>query len=220
MVNNVLNNAPTMTNSLRGISPTLNSALGGGSLFSNSANALTNSMNAATTGANAATGAANAASKGAGFMGKLGKGLDMANQFVAPIQAVGGVIGLGFDIANTVEANKRAKEQLDLSKKNFNLELEKMQKNELANNKLAASIDKAWGGDGKIENTIDYSQYKTDSGGGNSLQAGGAGGGYVAEPSLSGSGATPMASGSALTPVGYSESLNNESQETEETPEQ
>lgn len=207
LLNNI-NNVPNLTNTMTQLSPTLEGMLNSGALMTQGANIANNAGNIAGN-----------ATKASGFMGKLSKGLEAANQFVAPVQATMGVVGLGFDIANSIEANKRAKEQLDLSKKNFNLELEKMQKNELANNKLAASIDKAWGGDGKIENTIDYSQYKTDSGGGNSLQAGGAGGGYVggnpSEPSLSGSGAMPMANGNMLTPVGYSDSIN-ESQETEQ----
>ena len=206
LLNNI-NNAPNLTNTMTQLSPTLG-ALNSGALMTQGANIANNASNLAGN-----------IGKAGGFMNKLSNGLDMANKFSAPVQAGLGIVGLGFDIANSIEANKRAKEQLDLSKKNFNLELEKMQKNELANNKLAASIDKAWGGDGKIENTIDYSQYKTDSGGGNSLQAGGAGGGYVggnpSEPSLSGSGAMPITSGTTLTPVGYSDSIN-ESQDTEQ----
>ena len=49
---------------------------------------------------------------------------------------------------------------MDLARKNFNLELEKQQKYELANNQLAASIDKAWGGSGQVAPTIDYSKYR------------------------------------------------------------
>ena len=81
---------------------------------------------------------------------KLSKGLDVANKFAAPVQAATSVVGLGMDIYNTIEANKQMKEQMDLARKNFNLELEKQQKYELANNQLAASVDKAWGGSGEV----------------------------------------------------------------------
>lgn len=103
---------------------------------------------------------ANNADDLAGAMGKLTKGLDMANKFAAPLQAGMSVAGLGMDIYNTIEANKQMKEQMDLARKNFNLELEKQQKHELANNQLAASIDKAWGGSGEVAPTIDYSKYR------------------------------------------------------------
>lgn len=118
---------------------------------------------------------------------KLSAGLDKVGKFAAPVQAATSVIGLGMDIYNTVEANKQMKEQMDLAKKNFNLELEKQQKHELANNQLAASIDKAWGGSGEVAPTIDYSKYanydmeQNKAGywenklGANSLVAGGAG---------------------------------------------
>ena len=76
--------------------------------------------------------------------------MDKAGKFAAPIQAAMGVAGLGMDIYNTIEANKQMKEQMDLARKNFNLELEKQQKYELANNQLAASVDKAWGGSGEV----------------------------------------------------------------------
>lgn len=91
---------------------------------------------------------------------KLSQGLDKVGKFAAPVQAATSVIGLGMDIYNTVEANKQMKEQMDLARKNFNLELEKQQKHELANNQLAASIDKAWGGSGEVAPTIDYSKYR------------------------------------------------------------
>lgn len=170
-----------------------------------------------------------------GAMSKFSKGLDAANKFVAPIQAVGGAISLGFDIYNQVQANKRANEQLDMVKKNYNLELEKAQKQEASYNKLAATIDKAWGGEGKIADTIDYSKYATD------ITTGGlkGGGGYIqgndssnarsmdsanastaSSNELGGSGAMPMATNSgALQPVGYSESVGNEnsSDDTEES---
>lgn len=86
-------------------------------------------------------------------------GLDKMGKFAAPVQALTSVAGLGMDIYNTIEANKQMKEQMDLAKKNFNLELEKQQKHELANNQLAASIDKAWGGSGEVAPTIDYTKY-------------------------------------------------------------
>ncbi|TLD84247.1 hypothetical protein [Helicobacter trogontum] len=175
---------------------------------------------------------ANPINKTTGAMSKFTKGLDAANQFIAPIQAAGSAVGLGFDIYNTIESQKKAQEQLDLAKKNFNLELEKDQKQELAYNQLAASIDRAWGGDGKVENTIDYSQYKVDNDkGGASLVNSGAGAGEVMGPSststqavssneLSGSGNTPIMSAGTITPVGYSESLtsnNNEATQQNET---
>ncbi|WP_034580965.1 hypothetical protein, partial [Helicobacter bilis] len=81
-------------------------------------------------------------------------------KFAAPVQAATSVVGLGMDIYNTIEANKQMKEQMDLARKNFNLELEKQQKYELANNQLAASVDKAWGGSGEVAPpTIDYTKY-------------------------------------------------------------
>lgn len=98
---------------------------------------------------------------------KLSRGLDKVGKFAAPVQALTSVVGLGMDIYNTVEANKQMKEQMDLARKNFNLELEKQQKHELANNQLAASIDRAWGGSGEVAPTIDYSKYRpavSDSG--------------------------------------------------------
>lgn len=110
--------------------------------------------------ANNADDLAGAMGKAGGAMGKLTKGLDMANKFAAPLQAGMSVAGLGMDIYNTIEANKQMKEQMDLARKNFNLELEKQQKHELANNQLAASIDKAWGGSGEVAPTIDYSKYR------------------------------------------------------------
>lgn len=97
--------------------------------------------------------------KAGGAMGKLTKGLDVAGKFAAPIQSAVAVGSLITDIVNTVEANKQMKEQMDLARKNFNLELEKQQKHELANNQLAASIDKAWGGSGEVAPTIDYTKY-------------------------------------------------------------
>ncbi|WP_281650518.1 hypothetical protein [Helicobacter bilis] len=118
---------------------------------------------------------------------KLSQGLDKVGKFAAPLQAGMSVAGLGVDIYNTIEANKQMKEQMDLARKNFNLELEKQQKYELANNQLAASIDKAWGGSGEVAPTIDYSKYanydmeQNKAGywenklGANSLVAGGAG---------------------------------------------
>ncbi|MDY5951402.1 MAG: hypothetical protein SPJ16_09460 [Helicobacter sp.] len=124
-----------------------------------------------------------------GKVSKLSKGLDMANKFAAPLQAGMSVAGLGMDIYNTIEANKQMKEQMDLAKKNFNLELEKQQKHELANNQLAASIDKAWGGSGEVAPTIDYSKYRPmkyegldmvqDKSDGGALIQGGAGQGMV-----------------------------------------
>lgn len=122
---------------------------------------------------------------------KLSQGLDKVGKFAAPLQAGMSVAGLGMDIHNTIEANKQMKEQMDLARKNFNLELEKQQKHELANNQLAASIDKAWGGSGEVAPTIDYSQYASydmkqnsmgaikNELGGNGLIFGGAGKGQV-----------------------------------------
>lgn len=95
-----------------------------------------------------------------GKVSKLSQGLDKVGKFAAPLQAGMSVAGLGMDIYNTTEANKQMKEQMDLARKNFNLELEKQQKHELANNQLAASIDKAWGGSGEVAPTIDYSKYR------------------------------------------------------------
>ncbi|EMZ37272.1 hypothetical protein LS77_008685 [Helicobacter bilis] len=92
--------------------------------------------------------------------GKLTAGLDKVGKFAAPVQAATSVVGLGMDIYNTIEANKQMKEQMDLARKSFNLELEKQQKYELANNQLAASVDKAWGGSGEVAPTIDYSKYR------------------------------------------------------------
>lgn len=92
--------------------------------------------------------------------GKLTAGLDKVGKFAAPVQAATSVVGLGMDIYNTIEANKQMKEQMDLARKNFNLELEKQQKYELANNQLAASVDKAWGGSGEVAPTINYSKYR------------------------------------------------------------
>ncbi|WP_289748810.1 hypothetical protein [Helicobacter bilis] len=92
--------------------------------------------------------------------GKLTAGLDKVGKFAAPVQAATSVVGLGMDIYNTIEANKQMKEQMDLARKSFNLELEKQQKYELANNQLAASVDKAWGGSGEVAPTIDCSKYR------------------------------------------------------------
>lgn len=92
--------------------------------------------------------------------GKLTAGLDKVGKFAAPVQAATSVVGLGMDIYNTIEANKQMKEQMDLARKSFNLELEKQQKYELASNQLAASVDKAWGGSGEVAPTIDYSKYR------------------------------------------------------------
>lgn len=192
--------------------------MGGGQAFANSVSSVANTAGNATAGISQAGGA----------VSKLSKGLDVASKAAAPIQAATSVIGLGMDIYNTIQAQKQAKEQMDLAKKNFNLELEKQQKQELANNQLAASIDKAWGGSGKVESTIDYSQYKLgemqNNLGGNSLVAGGAGAGQVmgensnTKPStdnadLGGSGNMPtMSSAGATSPVGYSESVGNENE--------
>lgn len=120
---------------------------------------------------------------------KLSQGLDKVGKFAAPVQALTSVVGLGMDIYNTAEANKQMKEQMDLARKNFNLELEKQQKHELANNQLAASIDKAWGGSGEVAPTIDYSKYRPmkhegfdmvqDKSDGGALIEGGAGKGQV-----------------------------------------
>lgn len=120
---------------------------------------------------------------------KLSQGLDKVGKFAAPVQALTSVVGLGMDIYNTIEANKQMEEQMDLARKNFNLELEKQQKHELANNQLAASIDKAWGGSGEVAPTIDYSKYRPmkhegfdmvqDKSDGGALIQGGAGQGMV-----------------------------------------
>ncbi|WP_167619998.1 hypothetical protein [Helicobacter bilis] len=120
---------------------------------------------------------------------KLSQGLDKVGKFAAPVQALTSVAGLGMDIYNTIEANKQMKEQMVLAKKNFNLELEKQQKYELANNQLAASVDKAWGGSGEVAPTIDYSKYRPmkhegldmvqDKSDGGALIQGGAGKGMV-----------------------------------------
>lgn len=158
--------------------------VGAGQAFSNSVN------NAKALG-NVADKAGDAISSGS----KLSKGLDTMGKIAAPVQAAVSVAGLGMDIYNTIQANKQMKEQMDLARKNFNLELEKQQKQELANNELAASVDKAWGGSGKVEKTIDYSQYKPTvskwngdlevdkNAGGNSLVSGGAGGQVMGENS-------------------------------------
>ena len=124
-----------------------------------------------------------------GKVSKLSQGLDKVGKFAAPLQAGMSVAGLGMDIYNTIEANKQMKEQMDLARKNFNLELEKQQKHELANNQLAASIDKAWGGSGEVAPTIDYSKYRPmkhegfdmvqDKSDGGALIQGGAGQGMV-----------------------------------------
>lgn len=139
--------------------------------------------------ANNADDLAGAMGKAGGAMSKLSQGLDKVGKFAAPLQAGMSVAGLGMDIYNTVEANKQMKEQMDLARKNFNLELEKQQKHELANNQLAASIDKAWGGSGEVAPTIDYSKYRPmkhegldmvqDKSDGGALIQGGAGQGMV-----------------------------------------
>lgn len=146
---------------------------------------------AAKVGGIVANNADDLAGKAGGAMSKLSQGLDKVGKFAAPVQALTSVAGLGMDIYNTIEANKQMKEQMDLARKNFNLELEKQQKHELANNQLAASIDKAWGGSGEVAPTIDYSQYASydmkqnsmgaikNELGGNGLIFGGAGKGQV-----------------------------------------
>lgn len=195
--------------------------------------------------ANNADDLAGAMGKAGGAMGKLTKGLDMANKFVAPIQAGMSVAGLGMDIYNTIEANKQMKEQMDLARKNFNLELEKQQKYELANNQLAASIDKAWGGSGEVAPTIDYSKYRPmkheglnmvqDKSDGGALIQGGAGQGMVMgansnanarsidstqtnTDTLGGSGNMPTLSlgGAGGMPVGHSESIDTDNNDYEE----
>lgn len=199
----------------------LKGATSGNQLWTQGAGSLANLAPDASALTNVASSAGNVA-QGAG---KFTKMLDGANKIAAPLQAATGVVGLAMDITNSVEAQKQAKEQMDLAKKNFNLELEKAQKQELAYNELAGSIDRAWGGSGKVANTIDYSQYKTDSGGGSSLQSGGAGGhtmGPTDTPSVAsasdmgGSGNTPMGTQNTFSPVGHSDSISDDTQESEE----
>lgn len=154
-------------------------------------------------------------------VGKTTKFMDAANKYVAPAQAAMGAVSLGTDIYNSIKAQQQAKEQLDMAKKNFNLELEKQQKYELANNQLAASIDKAWGGSGKVERTLDYSKYATGQG----LEKGGAGAGMymgnnpkqatTESSELNGSGNMPTMGNAISKPVGYSDTLDNGDNEEE-----
>lgn len=188
--------------------------------------------------ANNADDLAGAMGKAGGAMSKLSQGLDKVGKFAAPVQALTSVAGLGMDIYNTIEANKQMKEQMDLAKKNFNLELEKQQKHELANNQLAASIDKAWGGSGEVAPTIDYSKYGSGINDNKGLVSGGAGQGQVMgansnanarsidspqNPStnteeLGGSGNMPTLSlgGAGGMPVGHSESIDTDNNDYEE----
>lgn len=191
------------------------SVMGGGQAFANSTKGLTNLAGTA----------GDVAGQALGGAGKFTKALESANKYVAPAQAVMGMVSLGMDIYNSVEAQNRAKEQIDLAKKNFNLELAKAQKEELANNQLAASIDKAWGGTGEISKTIDYSAFapKDYTSG---LTSGGAGGGYMgggsASPSaeMGGSGNMPMGSANTASPVGYSDSIDTQNQSENENEEE
>ena len=204
--------------------------VGAGQAFANSVNQAQQLGNFATQGAGAVGDVAQGVGNVAGNAGKFSKALDAANKFAAPVQAGLGVVSLGFDIANSVEAQKQAREQLDLAKKNFNLELEKAQKQELAYNELAGSIDKAWGGSGKVANTIDYSQYKAGdkNSGGGSLQAGGAGGHYMGSDSnsasatsdMGGSGNMPMGSANTASLVGHSDSIDSGQSASDEEQEQ
>lgn len=172
---------------------------------------------------------------------KVGNATGNMSKANTALQGVGAGLAVGqfgVDIYNTIKQQQQAKEQLDLAKKNFNLELEKSQKQELAHNKLAASVDKAWGGEGKIADTIDYSQYKQvgDNLGGNGLNNG-QNQGYIKDPyedsrnqttqdsyaqlsdsnaNLNGSGNMPLASGASGTPVGYSDTLNTKDDDTQE----
>lgn len=182
-------------------------------------------------GANLAQGAGNATKAGG-----------MMNNITSGIGAGLGLAQFGVDIYNTIKQQQQAEKQLDMAKKNFNLELAKQQKQELAHNKLAASVDKAWGGEGKIEKTIDYSQFSPD--GNSQLQQGGAGGEYIKDPyadsrnqttqdsyaklsesnantldsnaGLNGSGNAPLMASSGMQPVGYSASLSQNTQNPQE----
>lgn len=175
---------------------------------------------------------------GASNMTKVGQ---MTNNITSGIGAGLGLAQFGVDIYNTIKQQKQAEKQLDMAKKNFDLELAKQQKQELAHNKLAASVDKAWGGEGKIEKTIDYSQFSPD--GNSQLQQGGAGGDYIKDPyadsrgqstqdsyaqlsesnngidsnaGLNGSGNAMTMASAGMQPVGYSESLAQNANAQEE----
>lgn len=179
---------------------------------------------------------AQAGAQAQGGASALGGQNGMFNNITAGVGAATNLLSLGFGIADSIQKNKLAKEQQDMAKKNFNLELEKQQKAELQDNKLAATIDAAWGGDGKIDSTIDYGKYAATQGDASNIFSakdqidaqlsanqnantftGQNDQGYINKGSnvSSASGDTPIASQpSNLTPVGYSESVD--SQQTEE----
>lgn len=149
-----------------------------------------------------------------GKFDKVMKGIDGVASGVGAAMAVAGTIN---SIIGTVEQQKAAKEQQKMAQKQYNLELKKLQQQELNENKLAATIDKTWGGDGKIANTLDYGNHAGDKANASGLHGSNQNHGYITSREDSNNNATESRSSlntptlstqQAIAPAGYSESLS------------
>lgn len=172
----------------------------------------------------------------AGGLNKIGdamnKGAEIAekaSKFDKFSKGMGGVaagVGAAMSVASTinsivgaVEQQKAAKKQQEMANKQYNLELKKLQQQELNENKLAASIDKSWGGDGKIANTLDYGNHAAD-GNKSGLNSANQNQGYISSredsnnanantESRSSLNTPTLSTQQAIAPAGYSESLSD-----------
>lgn len=160
----------------------------------------------------------------------MGKGAELAekaSKFDNFSKGMGGVaagVGAAMSVASTVnsiigavEQQKAAKKQQEMANKQYNLELKKLQQQELNENKLAASIDKSWGGEGKIANTLDYGNHAAD-GNKSGLNSANQNQGYISSREDSNANNTESRSSlntptlstqQAIAPAGYSESLSD-----------
>ncbi len=160
---------------------------------------------------------ANALEKG----NKIAEGVAKTSKFNNTMQGIGAgvnaaaqTIGTITSIVGMVENQKAIKKQQEMAQKQYNMELKKLQQQELNENKLAATIDKTWGGDGKIANTIDYASHAGDAGK-SGLHGTNQDHGYITsrdETNTINNNTPTMHNEQAIAPVGYSESLNNKDQ--------
>lgn len=152
-------------------------------------------------------------------LSKLDKFSQGANGVAAGVGAAMSVANTITSIIGTVEQQKMAKEQQKMAQKQYNLELKKLQQQELNDNKLAATIDKTWGGDGKIANTLDYGNHAGDKANASGLHGSNQNHGYITSredsnvnnsnvESRSSLNTPTLSTQQAIAPAGYSESLS------------
>lgn len=164
--------------------------------------------------------------KHGGSLGGKAAELSKVDKFSKGMNGVAAGVGAAMSVANTitsiigtVEQQKMAKEQQKMAQKQYNLELKKLQQQELNENKLAATIDKTWGGDGKIANTLDYGNHAGDKANASGLHGSDQNHGYVTSredsnnansnvESRSSLNTPTLSTQQAIAPAGYSESLS------------